>query len=174
MRNLVPIILFLFILTKTFGQDSSRSVSYDAGVNLNYTGVKSPDFTLPVGAGVTVTATLDKFSKLKPAIELNAVGFPEYELTFNNTNNGAGTEHAYGIFNLLIGTKYKLSRLSKISLMTGPSLNTVENKLQVGLRPSFEFNFKSDKFTLQLYYLKIFNSGIINGYAGTAILFKIR
>ncbi len=67
MLRLITAILLLPIMTNSFGQDSSKLMSYHLGFNLNYVGPKSPDFTLPVGIGIGVTATLNKSERIKEA-----------------------------------------------------------------------------------------------------------
>ena len=53
-------------------------MSYHAGLTANYTGERTPDFSLPVGFGVSTSMTLNKPAGFQPTIELAAVGFPEY------------------------------------------------------------------------------------------------
>jgi hypothetical protein len=174
MIRLMVIILLALIVKKSIGQDSSRLISYHLAINVNYAGEKSPDHTLPIGGGIGTTVTLNKFSKFKPTIELNAAGFPEYAIHLTNNNTRDDSKYAYGIFNLLAGTKYKLNSLVKVSLTAGPSLNSIEKRLQMAARSSLELNIRKDKTMVQLYYFRVLHSEIINGYIGVAILFKIR
>lgn len=173
MLRLITAILLLPIITDSFGQDSSKLMSYHLGFNFNYVGPKSPDFALPVGIGIGVTATLNKSEKVKPTIELSAVGFPEFVLNFSNNDND-NSKYAYGVYNLLVGAKVHIYKLVGISLTTGPSLNSRENALLLGVKPSIELSAKHDKVLINLYYLNIVNSEIMNGYTGMAFLFKLR
>jgi len=131
-------------MTNTFGQDSSKLMSYHLGFNFNYVGSKSPDFALPGGIGIGVTGTLNKFEKFKPTIELSAVGFPEFVLNFSG-NDSDNSKYAYGVYNLLVGTKIHVYKIARISLTTGPSFNSRENALLLGVKTSIELSAKKDK-----------------------------
>jgi hypothetical protein len=173
MLRLITAILLLPIMTNAFGQGSSKLMSYHLGFNLDYTGPKGPDFALPVGIGLGVGATLNKSDIIRPTIELSAVGFPEFVLNFSNNDND-NSKYAYGVYNLLVGTKVHVYKLARISLTTGPSFNSRENALLLGVKPSVELSAKKDKLLIHLYYLNIVNSEITNGYIGMAVLFKFR
>jgi hypothetical protein len=147
-------------------------MSYHLGFNFNYVGPKSPDFALPAGIGIGVTATLNKSEKIKPTIELSAVGFPEFVLNFSN-NDPDNSKYAYGVFNLLVGTKVHVYKIARISLTTGPSFNSRENALLLGVKPSIELSTRKEKALIHLYYLNIINSEIMNGYMGMAFFFKL-
>jgi hypothetical protein len=166
--------LLLFSATKALGQDTSRLFIYHVGLNLTYVGDKAPDFTFPFGAGISLTSTLNKFSRFKPTIEASIVAFPEFVIHIFGSSNNDNSEYSYEVYNLLVGTKYKLNNLIKIALTTGPTLNSVENKLQAGIKSSIEINSKYDRFLAQLYYLRITNSDLINGYTGISLAFRIR
>lgn len=174
MLKFVTIIFFLLVVTKIEGQDSSRLINYHIGFHFNYAGEKSPDFVLPFGFGIGTSATLDKFIRVKPTIELSAVGFPEYVIHLTNNSDPDDSKYAYGLFTLLAGAKFKLNRLAKICLTTGPSFNSREDALLLGVKPSLELNTKKDKVLLGLYYLNIINSKILKGYTGIAVSVKIR
>jgi hypothetical protein len=174
MLRLIAIILLLVTVSKAVGQDSSRNVSYHFGFTANYVGPKSPEFALPVGFGSTVTATLNKFQRFKPTIELNAVGFPEYVIHLTNNSTNEDSKYAYGVYTLLVGTKLKIHKAVKFSLTSGPAFNSREDAWRLSMEPSIELNTKRDKILIQLYYLNMFNSQIMNGYTGVAILFKFR
>jgi hypothetical protein len=174
MQRLIPIILSLLVVTKSFGQDSSPFMSYHLGFNINYIGGEKPDFVLPVGFGIGITGTLNKLKILKPTFELSAVAFPEYVIHFNGNNNSDDSKYAIGVYNLLVGAKCKLNHLAKLSLTVGPSYNSRGNEWLPGVKPAFELNSKNDKILVQLYYLKIINSEVMNGFTGLAVLFKIR
>lgn len=174
MIRFVVVSLLVSIATKSIGQDSSRLISYQMGINFCYAGQNVPDFTFPFGFGIGTAVTFNKFSNFKPTIELTAAGFPEYAIRLSNNNNRGHSKNSYGLYNFLAGTKYKLNTIIKVSLMAGPSLNSIEKALQLGVRPSLELNTKKEKIIVQLYYFNALHSIVINDCIGMAILFKIR
>ena len=167
--------LFLSLLfsagAKVFGQQQNRLIHYHLGFNITY--VKNyPDFTLPVGIGIIGTATLDKFAKLKPTLELNAIGFPEFKLFGNNSRDEQ--HYDYGIYTFLLGAKFKLTNFFRISLIMGPTFISTDEKLTWGFKPAIELNPGRDKFLIHLYYLQLFGSSNIENVIGTSFLFKLR
>ena len=167
MLRIITIVLFLLVMSKTFGQKPSGLFHYYAGINFNYAGNPIPDFTFPIGFGINLTVTLNNFSKIEPAIELNVIGFPEYIIPDD-------PGYAYGSYNFLAGAKYKVDKFIRVSLTAGPLINSNEKILRSGVKPSLEISTKNEKLVTELYYFKIIDSKIINGYIGAALLFKIR
>ena len=173
MLRYIIIIISLSVLTKTFGQDNAKIMSYRLGINYDYSSGRSSDFSFPIGIGGCISATLNKFVKLKPTVELSAVAFPEYVLHLAG-NNSDDANNSYGVYSFLVGTKYKLKRLLSVAVTTGPVYNSGEYGLLWGIKPLVEYNTKNDVFTVHLYYLKILNSQIIHGYTGIGVMLKIR
>ena len=80
MLKLLMIVTGLFIGSELLAQDSSRLWKYELGVSLNYSGNEIPDFTFPVGLVIDAVGTINNFAKIKPTVELNVIGFPEFVL----------------------------------------------------------------------------------------------
>jgi hypothetical protein len=169
------LILLLLISTKnTPAQDSTKLFSYHFGPVFSYAGEKSPGFTLPFGAGLSMTATYNKYPTLRPVVELNAMGFPEFVLHLFNNSNDDDPHNGYGVYNLLIGAKLKLHKNIRVLFATGPSVNSIESRLQAGIKPGLELNTRKDNVLFNVYFLKVISSEISNGYTGMAILFRLR
>ena len=167
MLKFLIFIIGMFIGAQSFGQDSSKLWKFELGINLNYSGNKIPDFISPFGIGIGAVATLNKFEKIKPTIELNVIGFPEFVLGRSYENHAAFT-----MATLLIGTKYMFNKRFGAAITAGPSTNSIEN-FKLAVKPSMEIHTKNNKVSFQLYYSKLINSQAIDGYGGLAILFKI-
>ena len=169
----IIIIVSLSVSAKTFGQDNTKLMRYYWGINYNYPGERSRSLFFPIDIGTSVSATLNRFIKLKPTVELSAAGFPEHVLRLTNNNSNDAT-HSYGVYSFLVGTKYKLKKLLNVAVTTGPVYNSGEYALLWGIKPLVEYNTKNDIFLVHLYYLKILNSQIINGYTGIGVMLNIR
>jgi hypothetical protein len=167
MLKLLIFIIGMFIGAQSFGQDSSKLWKFELGINLNYSGNKIPDFISPFGMGIGAIATLNKFENIKPTIELNVIGFPEFVIGSSYENHASFT-----MATLLIGTKYMFNKRFGASITIGPSTNSIES-FNLAVKPSIEIHTKNNKISFQLYYTKLINSQAVNGYAGLAILFKI-
>ncbi|HEY0059064.1 MAG TPA: hypothetical protein VGB56_08000 [Flavisolibacter sp.] len=84
-----------------------------------------------------------------------------------NTNDPDDSEYAYGVHSLLVGTKYKVNRMANILLTTVASLNSLDNNMKLGLKPSFEINTTNKKSGAQVYYLKCIGSEAIRASVGS-------
>lgn len=170
-RNAV--FLFIIILigfinpAKVFAQDNSSLWKCKLGLNFNYLGNKTPDFTFPAGVGLIIEVTLNKLSNIKPTIEFNVIGFPAFVI-----GRSLDKHNGITISTFCIGAKFMNTTRFSTSLITGLSMISSEGP-KLAAKPILELHTKNNKTSVQFYYLKVFNCQSINGYTGISFLFKL-
>lgn len=158
MKKNLPVILFCFILTQSFGQAQQKISTYLL-VQYNSTIHDYTKGNNPWGIGLGVQTFYNNKTKFKPTIELTGDIYlaDDKVLRLNPDGSFPQKDNRVGtMVNLFAGLSFQPMQSVYLSLVAGPGF--INGEILPGIKPSFGvYLSKNQRWTAKISYINMFN-----------------